>query len=371
MKLKDLIVLSVIARILVVIGCVGLIVVRYSVGFKINDGLPSLIKAASESNYDKVKHLLEAGYFVDQSDVDFNVSLHYATILYDDLNSEKIFALLLKNYASTRQQNENGIVPLHGVAEIDNLSRRMYVIKALLLHGANISDRDKKGFGILERTLELIDNTGLKTTLDWWGWLFSEEDIKLATQKSEYFAHGNTPDTMRDFNVQKSLKMRKHGLNDLFMAILKGDAGQISKHSTLVNKKEGSFGLTPLHAAVAQSEYAFELMQALLKDDADVNATNNNNATPLHMVMHNVGFVLQKQLISYLIENGADINAKDGNGDTILHLAVKKNNVALVKFLIEGFFKIDVRIKNNQNKRPKDLARELDYGQIYKLLRLL
>ena len=44
------------------------------------------------------------------------------------------------------------------------------------------------------------------------------------------------------------------------------------------------------------------------------------------------------KLIKLLIEKGASINDTDKYDNTILHKACKKNNVELVKFLIEKVF---------------------------------
>ena len=90
-----------------------------------------------------------------------------------------------------------------------------------------------------------------------------------------------------------------------------------------------------------------------------------------------LSFAASKNMINSfksLIENGADPNYKVyPSGDTILHIAVKKNNIEMVKLLLNTN-KIKFEEKNGENKTVLDLAKEMsnssDFNEnIYKLIK--
>ena len=53
------------------------------------------------------------------------------------------------------------------------------------------------------------------------------------------------------------------------------------------------------------------------------------NNTPLHKAAQ-FGYI---SIIQLLIENGADVNASNSEGETALHYAMKKNNAELEEYL--------------------------------------
>ena len=79
------------------------------------------------------------------------------------------------------------------------------------------------------------------------------------------------------------------------------------------------------------------LIKGLLKDGADVNATNELKRTPLYVAVQHGQYKTAK----YLIRNGADVNLADFTGETPLMVAVDKDNLKLVKLLI----KIHIKLK--------------------------
>ena len=110
----------------------------------------------------------------------------------------------------------------------------------------------------------------------------------------------------------------------------------------------------------------------LIKYGADVNATNHQGNTPLHLLRLPKKYILsdlssksekknlEKEIFNYfwngppklLIENGADVNAKNYQGNTPLHLAIHKPKTA--EFFIENG--ADVNAKNYQGNTPLHLA---------------
>ena len=87
-------------------------------------------------------------------------------------------------------------------------------------------------------------------------------------------------------------------------------------------------GATALHFA-ALSEYP-HMLDLLVLNGADVNATNDNNETPLHWAC-SAGHVVSVEL---LLSHGA-IQQKDKNGDTPLHWAIDGGNHPVAKYLLQ------------------------------------
>ena len=97
----------------------------------------------------------------------------------------------------------------------------------------------------------------------------------------------------------------------------------------------------------------------------DMGDKNFENHTPLSLAA-------SKNMIhsfKILIDKGANPNFKIiQTGDTILHIAVKKGNLEMVKLLLDTN-KIKLEEKNKENKTALDLALELNYDNIYNLIK--
>ena len=78
--------------------------------------------------------------------------------------------------------------------------------------------------------------------------------------------------------------------------------------------------------------------------------TTDNDKTPLHIAAERN----QLDVVKYLIEKGASIDLKDKNNETPLHIAVLNGNLEIVKCLIENGAKIDP--KNDKNQTPLFIA---------------
>ena len=78
-----------------------------------------------------------------------------------------------------------------------------------------------------------------------------------------------------------------------------------------------------------------EMAELLLAHEADVNAKDNEDETPLHVVAAR-GRAKEKDMVKLLLAKGGEINAKNKDGDTPLLLAAKycTGDISMAEFLI-------------------------------------
>lgn len=97
----------------------------------------------------------------------------------------------------------------------------------------------------------------------------------------------------------------------------------------------GLDGDSPLHTAAwsgnDQDPEALATAKLLIKNGADVNLSDKNGCTPMHVAAH-TGYSSLSKLLS---DFGGDWNARDGSGRTILHHAVLGGYIDLVKLVLE------------------------------------
>ena len=99
-------------------------------------------------------------------------------------------------------------------------------------------------------------------------------------------------------------------------------------------------GWTPLHHAAWSNAAA--TAEILLKQGADIHATNKHGWTPLHWgALNNAASTAE-----VLLKNGADVNAKNENGDTPLHHAARNNNHNIAEVLLKNGANINAKNKN-------------------------
>lgn len=136
----------------------------------------------------------------------------------------------------------------------------------------------------------------------------------------------------------------------LLDAAADGDNNAIQALVVHTHSKEvkGDNGNTPLIYATAQNQ--IDTVRLLLGKGVNVNATNNNNATALHVA----SFLGNTEITTALLSMGANPNIRDNNGKIALHYAVNNSNPALVKMLILNQSNPNVIDHNHQT--PLDYA---------------
>jgi len=156
---------------------------------------------------------------------------------------------------------------------------------------------------------------------------------------------------------------------------------------------------TPLHRLISNttsySDKHAETLQLLLKKGADVNAQNYHHETPLHRAaikgdevmiellfkngacanLKNALFdtplhcavVSGKQVIAeLLLKKSADVNAQNYRHETPLHYAIMQGNKDMIEFLLKS--SANIKIENRQGLSPIDIAKNLGFEAIEKLL---
>lgn len=121
-------------------------------------------------------------------------------------------------------------------------------------------------------------------------------------------------------------------------------------------------GWTPLLHAVANG-YP-KIVKLLLERGSNPDISNLKKITPLMYAARYGNLEITKMLLDF----GATLDLEDIYGETALVVAVRTDQESLVKLFISKGAKIDTRSKL-KNQSPLDLAHQLGYGKIARLLR--
>jgi len=253
-------------------------------GANVNDtdvsGQTPLHLAANYGSRDLTELLIAKGANVNDGDDMGNTALHHAAGFW---NVKKgLLELLIEKGAEVNARNDKGQTPLHLAAPSTNNPKKPSDIAAnvLLTHGAFVNAKDKGG----------------RTPL--------------------YMAAGNG----------------KIKVVELLLA-----KGALIDHKT--NEE-----MTALHRAVMGQPYSKDVVEVLLNQGADANATQWNGWTALHYAARGGNYEARRgnyaaragnnDIVELLISKGADVNAKNVRGETPAHLAIVQIRKDTVKLLI-------------------------------------
>jgi ankyrin repeat protein len=118
-----------------------------------------------------------------------------------------------------------------------------------------------------------------------------------------------------------------------------------------------SHGLIIHHASCCGQAEAIPL---LLRHKADVNATSDQNWTPLHYAFDNAN------VAQTLLDHGANINAISVTGETPLFLASENGHVEVVRLLLARG--ADVHIRTEDSQTPFQVATSNNHTHVAQLL---
>ncbi len=139
----------------------------------------------------------------------------------------------------------------------------------------------------------------------------------------------------------------------------------LARDPVAISSKDAS-GNTPLHEAVFTSHT--DVAEFLLSKGADVNARENNGATPLILAAMGGKVEIDGQgpLVALLLAHKADINAKSLNGMTALHVAALLGKADVVKVLLANG--ADTHAEDQKGNTPSDYAAQQGRREALKLL---
>ena len=156
----------------------------------------------------------------------------------------------------------------------------------------------------------------------------------------------------------------RHHLSDWRVYLQAGDVMNVSRYvmgGFDINSNIGVLGDKPLIIAI--SSQSTNLVKYLLENGANVNATNENGTTALHVACQlgwNDGIV-------QLLSSGARF-LPDKQGNTPLHIAAQQNSRKTIELLIQlkkaGNKDIDWEAKNKSGEKPVDCCCDIDLKRI-------
>jgi len=269
---------------------------------------------------------------------------------------EKVKELISKDHSLINAKNDKGQTPLH----IASYYGYKDVMQYLLTNSADVDVKDKDGRTSLHLLVERDNTPDVAEILIEKGANINATDSLGLTPL--ILAMESYDEILARYLISKGAEVDIHSavflvLVDHLKSILKDDPSQINARI-----KGGSYFSTPLHVAVSMLNVA--MVKLLLEYGADINVTDDEGHTPLHIIYHSYGPIwrgtrpeMTELLLSHgakldifsgaslgqinyvrqlLSENPELVNAKDNSGSTPLHWAVLNNQKEMVELLVEN-----------------------------------
>ena len=266
----------------------------------------ALMIACEEGKKDAINVLLNAGADPNIADVDGDTCLHNAARSY--CSTEVLQAIISHggDVNATNKKNENALM-------LACKNKKEDVINVLLNAGTDLNIADADGDTCLHNAARSYCSTEVLQAI---------------------ISHGVDVNATNKKNENALILACKNKKEDVINVLL--DAGADPNIAD-------ADGDTYLHYA-ARGYWSTEVLQAILSQGVDVNATNKKNVTAL-MIACEKG---EKDVINVLLNAGADTNIADGDGDTCLHFAAQTDcsTEVLQAILSHG---VDVNATNKKN----------------------
>ena len=300
------------------------VLLEYNANINVQDEFKKtpLILACDANSYDMVKILLEHNADINLSDHRKETPLMYAV----DERNTKIVELLLKYKPDLTLKNESGKTALdiaynrnNYVKEITDLIKESSSREIQFLYAAAENNADK----VLKYIAEGID---INNTIDQSCDSIGSNALLLASE----FHHKEIIKILLEHNADVNFK-------------------------NYLNKTALEY--------VANNDNNFDIAVEFINRGADVNAVDNENATPLMYAASSNA----KKILNLLIEHNADINIQTKSGYTALILAAMHNHINIVKILIKN--KADVFARDGYGRRCLYYADENWNAEMYEIFK--
>jgi ankyrin repeat protein len=353
-------------------------------------GQAALHRALQRGHPDIIQLILSGeNVDADALDNDGSTPLHLAASEAEVLSGAR---LLLMHGANINLRNKKGQTPLHLASQRGHID----CMELLLNCGAIVDLPDNDGFTPLHLAISKVERRAAELLLK------SRANINLRNDKGQTAFHqaSERGDLLfmevaltygADVNARDNDDLTPL---DLVISKLDESAQLLIKHGAIINlNPQNERGQTLLHLA-SQIGHIVR-MRLLLKCGADMDAFDNSGSTPLHLAIsesklpaaevllkHGANTDLQNNkhqtalhlawqhgqldIIRLLLENGANLDALDDDGSTLLHLAISESKPPAAELLLKHGAKIDLQ----NNKRQTALHLALQHGHL-EIIRLL
>lgn len=278
---------------------------------------------------------------------------------------------------------------IYNIKEKNSMKKKLeiFLISAFLLFAGGLAAQDFDDMKPVKK--------GKATIAD----VKKAEEVKPPEQAKETAEPVKAEETKAVEESASNKKNMHPGLNedDAFEELLKDlRAGNLEHVDSLILtfpkllNRQDKFGHTPVFNAVSANQY--QVVELLVKMNADVKLVNIYGDTPLHKAaqsgdMKTLELLLKKsgaqiwknnvkgespfskavsagqiESAKFLIENKAELNTPDYRGDTPLHKAAVKGDKDMVKLLLDNG--ADVSVKNKEGLKPAELAKNPDVKEM-------
>ena len=198
-------------------------------------------------------------------------------------------------------------------------------LKSLLQKDININEKDNTGKTLLHYAIDDKEKNNIAIVK-----LLLDKDADVNMKDND----GNTPLLGAASNENDNNNLA------IVQLLLDKDAD--------VNAKSGD-GWTSLHgAALNENDNNLAIVQLLLHRGADVNSQDNNGETPLHKAIE-FNHDNSLAMVQFLLNQGAIVNSRlQDSGETPLHEATRKENLDIVKLLVQKGAKVNAEADNGK-----------------------
>lgn len=320
-----------------------------------------------------------------------------------EYNRIDMIEFLIDNGADINEKDKHGKTLLHHNSEYGHID----VAKLLLEKGLDVNTTDDYGATPIFYT-RIYGNKGLERYLKRKGGILLDK-----TKKEKFNDFKDLLNISSEYGQQKLIQelvklgadinyINKYGFTPIHTATIYGQRDMVEflidegavidmpdsegktalHHASLYGRKDiaellidagsyvnniNNYGKTPLHYVVYYDKY--ELAELLLEKDADVNAVDNYGATPLIYSK----IYKTKDISELLINNGGvlfmdGVSMREVNGKAPLHYACEKENIEMIKLLIDKGANTYVKTLS-EGKLPIDIALDTGNKDIIELLK--